>query len=96
MQSAKVLCKQCGLCCIVKHTDGTWHSCKWLLIYAKGEGINEPSTRCAIYKWRLYSFVGNKKICLPRESSGYSYPNCPYNKLNEKPHPNYLKNSKNH
>ena len=84
------LCKQCGLCCVVKGQDGTYRWCKWLIFYAKGEGIKEPATRCAIYKHRTYSVIGNKQMCHPRESCGYAFPNCPYNKPGEPIHPKYL------
>ena len=89
--SGKVSCKQCGLCCIVRNKDYSYSYCKWLIFYVGGEGIHEPKTRCAIYKHRVYSVIGDKQYCHTREACGYSFPGCPYNKTSETMHPKYNK-----
>ena len=87
----KVSCKQCGMCCVVRQLDGSYRPCKWLIYYVRGEGIHEPQTRCAIYKHRIYAVIGEKQFCHTRESGGYSYPGCPYNRPTEATHPKYIK-----
>ena len=96
MKQLNLSCKQCGLCCVVLNRDGTYSWCKWLIFYVKGEGVHEPQTRCAIYKHRVYSIIGNKQYCHTRQSCGYSFPGCPLNKPQEPMHPKYINQKKNY
>jgi len=83
-------CKQCGACCVVKNEKGEWVDCKFLVRYISG-GSRSVRSRCTIYQHRLYVITGHNQYCTRREHTQYAYPNCPFNDINDKMHPKYLK-----
>jgi hypothetical protein len=44
-----------------------------------------------IYQHRLYVIVGKNQFCGKRAHWGWAAPGCPFNDINEKMHPKYLK-----
>jgi len=73
------VCKRCGQCCnyII---DGVQKKCRYLI------ELPDKTTLCRIYKHRLGKIIdksptGTVIICCDRETSGKTFPGCPYNLL---------------
>lgn len=78
-------CKQCGACCWILE-NGQYKDCRWLIRYI-GADKNQFTTRCAIYKHRLYSIIGKNQYCGLRNRQLYNYPGCPFNRDKQPMHP---------